>query len=172
MSTNYAHVQQLQKIVKFLEEHPTLESVNVFILAQENEARKAIQKVRTFADENNVTVNIEEAREIDNRIGLNSGIWGLQAQYQRHFNGYTARVEFWANLSYRVRETIGGYFEILRADIRGETVKVGEKGYSDIHDEIPLKKYQNGNAVFELTWEWRERIRLVQEIDKFFANRV
>ena len=159
-------------VKNFLENNPTLESVNAEILKAEQDAKAAIDKVKNFADSEGVSVNIYEVDVISLFIWHYTGIAYLKPWYQNDFKDYTARLNGFTFLFHSVREAIHNYNKYLNANFIGDTVKTGNLGLYDQDNKILIKEYQNGNAIYSASPDLVERIEIVKWIDNFFSERM
>jgi hypothetical protein len=164
----------LQQITDFLKDNNTLDAINIFILAAEEQARKRIKTVKGYAEQYGVTVSIQEDSTIAKAVAEVTGFY-CHPSYNSHFKSHTARFSEWHMLWYAVRDNIPDFYTLLNGELNGEkgtfkckTLSFHRYAGGELN---PIREFKNGYTIYEIDREFVEYLGMVYWLRDFFENR-
>lgn len=162
------------KIAQFLEDHPTLDSINKVILQAENDAKERIKQLEAESKRLRISVRIDDADIMSRVIAEYTGIWGLRVQYQSEFQAQTGRVNSWSSLRYAVQGSLLDYDRLHSAEVKGDYIKTDRAltGMYPETDTLLKKQYANGKAEYWLNEDLQTRLDLAIWIETFLCNKM
>lgn len=156
-------------IYNFLVENDCdLNNINNRIHEIELDMKQKIKDVESFANQNGISISVNDSQNISNTIGKLTGVWYLQYAYKYDQKIVTAMCDGWHILFYAIRDSISDYYTLVNAEVKNDTIKTHGKLaiYNDDEEKYLIKTYQNGNRVYKFTDEIEQRYNLVIEIAK------
>jgi hypothetical protein len=170
-------MSNLTKVIDFLREHDTLDSINAVVREAELAADLRIKEVERIAKEQNVVMAVNDSATIASDVQDATGIYAHPA-YKSEFQMYTTMFTGWHMLFYAIRDSIGqnDYYSLINGVINMEKgfIKCSKKISTYMAwGEIKIKKeYANGAVEYWLSPEFSAHILDVRWIQKFFAERM